>query len=184
MEYSGLFFAEAKESGGLPGLPNIIESLFPNIPNFIAHIVATIVIVIILTKLMYKPAKKMIIDRRKEVNRLLDEAVEKQIIASENETESKLVLAKAHEESSLIIQNAIVGANEEKELIQKSAQSEIMVLKMKAENDIEWQKREAKQTMKQEVIDISLEVAKKLIGAKVSESDNEQYINEFLKDLD
>lgn len=184
MEYSALLFAEAKEESGLAGLPDIVEALFPNIPNLIAHIIATIVIIIMLTKLMYKPAKKMIIDRRKEVNRLLDEAVEKQIIASENETASKSILAKAHEESGLIIQSAIIGANEEKELIQKSAQSEIMALKMKAESDIEWQKREAKLSMKQEVIDISLEVAQKLIGAKVSESDNEQYINEFLKDLD
>ncbi|WP_338983610.1 ATP synthase F0 subunit B [Spiroplasma endosymbiont of Othius punctulatus] len=174
----------AETEGGLPGIPNIIESLFPNIPNLIAHIVATIVIILLLAKLMYKPAKKMIIERRKEVNRLLDEAVEKQITASENEVESKSILAKAHEESNTILQSAIVNANEEKDLIHKAAQSEILALKLKAENDIQWQKHEAKQNMKQEVIDLSLEVAAKLIHSYVNDAENDQYIEDFLKDVE
>lgn len=35
---------------GTAGVPEVVAQLFPNLPNFIAHVLATIIILVLLTK--------------------------------------------------------------------------------------------------------------------------------------
>ncbi|WP_339022835.1 F0F1 ATP synthase subunit B [Spiroplasma endosymbiont of Crioceris asparagi] len=163
-----------------PGVPDINEALFPNIPNLIAHLIATVVLVIILSKLLYKPAKKLINDRRKKINELLDQALEKQIEISKIEEETKQIFAEAQGQSKEIINSAISEALVEKNEIISKTKIEVEHLQNTAKNNIELSKKEAEKSMKQEVTNLAFEIASKLLESNVSKKDNEKYINELL----
>lgn len=109
------------------GVPKIIESLFPNLPNFIAHLLATIVLVIVLAKLVYKPYKQMIEKQRQKITEVLSDAIEKQTQANIKIKQANSLLEEAKTESVSIINTARVDAEIQKNKIIDNANLQVKI---------------------------------------------------------
>lgn len=175
-----LFSAE-----GTPGgLPDVLENLLPNLPNFIAHVLATIVIITLLVKLVYKPFKQTVENRRNKINELLDEASNKQALANKDRKDAKILLDNAKAESQVIVNIARTEADEQKMSIIENARTEAMNIQTHAKQSIESEKHEAQEEIRKNIINLAFEAANKILEKEVSSDKNEQLINELLDELD
>ncbi|WP_027063552.1 F0F1 ATP synthase subunit B [Mesoplasma seiffertii] len=172
------------ETPSTPGVPEIVGMLFPNLPNFIAHALATIVIVIILSKLVYKPFRKTINNRRAKINELLDDAVEKQLIANKDVKKAEALLNQAKSESLLIVKNARVDAEVQKMQILQNAAMEASNIQNHAKSSIEREKIKAQEDIKQTIIEVAFDAASKILESEIDKSKNQKIIDSFIQNLD
>lgn len=167
-----------------PGIPDILENLLPNLPNFIAHILATVVILIFLSKMVYKPFRKTIENRREKINELLDEASKKQALANKDRNDAMLILKEAKTESLSIINDARKEADVTKMGIIDNARFEASNLQTHAKSIIERETHEAQDQIRQNIVDLAFEAANKILEKEISKDKNEQLIKEFIDSLD
>ncbi|PPE05839.1 F0F1 ATP synthase subunit B [Williamsoniiplasma lucivorax] len=165
------------------GVPDVIGLLFPNIPNFIAHVLATIVIVLVLSKLVYKPFRKAVDARRAKINELLNEVVEKQIQANKDRKEAEQFLKDAKNESLTIIKNARLDANSQKADILESANIEATNLQNHAKSSIIREREKAQDEIKQTIIETAMSAASKILEENIDEEKNKKIVDDFIKNL-
>lgn len=171
------------KSESAPGVPDIVNNLFPNLPMFIAHVLATIVIVIFLSRLVYKPFKKMIVERRKKINELLDDASGKQAIANKDKKDAEKLINIAKVESKEIVIKAKGEADILKMEIIENARKEAANIQNHAKKTIEFEKNEANEEIRKQIIDLAFEAANKIMDVNVSNDVNKKLIDEFLNGL-
>ncbi|ATZ16828.1 F0F1 ATP synthase subunit B [Williamsoniiplasma luminosum] len=165
------------------GVPDVIGLLFPNIPNLIAHILASIVIILVLSKLMYKPFRKAVDARRAKINELLNEVVDKQIQANKDRKEAATILNEAKSESLVIVKNARLDANSQKADILESATIEATNLQNHAKSSIIQEREKAQDQIKKSIIETAMLAASKILEENIDEEKNKQIIDDFIKDL-
>lgn len=166
------------------GVPDVVSDLFPNLPNFIAHVLATCIIIIFISKMVYKPFRKMIEQRRNKINELLDDATFKQTQAIADRRTAKEILNEAKKESQSIISQARSDADKTKMSIIEDARVEASNIQKHAKNAIVRERLEAQSQIKNDVINLAFAAAEKLLESNVSSQKNEQLVKEFLEDLD
>ncbi|AOG60019.1 F0F1 ATP synthase subunit B [Spiroplasma helicoides] len=166
------------------GVPEVTKALFPNLPNFIAHILSTIIIIILLVKFVYKPFKKMVEERRRKINELLDDAASKQAQANRQKKDVEKLLISAKDESKQILVKAKTEADEMKFEIIDSAKQEAQNIQEHAKQAIESERSEAQEDIRKEIIDLAFEAAQKILAKNVSSDTNKKLIEEFLNNID
>jgi F-type H+-transporting ATPase subunit b len=166
------------------GIPEIMQQLFPNLPNFIAHVLATIIIIILLTYLVYKPYRNFIDQRRVKINELLDDAVDKQTQAAIDEKKAQRLLDDAKNESALMIKNAQIDAQAQRNQILQTTNLEVTNLQNQAKNTIEKSRLEAEHQIKKDIVTIAFQAAEKLLDENLTNEKNQKIIDEFINNLD
>ncbi|ABC01622.1 F0F1 ATP synthase subunit B [Mycoplasma capricolum] len=166
------------------GVPKIIESLFPNLPNFIAHLLATIVLVIVLAKLVYKPYKQMIEKQRQKITEVLSDAIEKQTQANIKIKQANSLLEEAKTESVSIINTARVDAEIQKNKIIDNANLQAKNIQSYAQNSIKQEKIKAQLEIKNTIVNLAINSAEKILSKEIDKNTNKKLIEEFIKDLD
>jgi len=165
------------------GVPDVVKELFPNLPNFIAHVVSTIIIIVVLAKLVYKPYRKAIEDRRAKINELLDDASSKRTLANKDRRDAREILNEAKKESQEIVQSARLEADRSKMSIIDAAREEAANLQAHAKNAIDHERKEAQDQIKQQVIDLAFTAAEKVLEQNVSNTQNEKLVKDFIENL-
>jgi len=166
------------------GIPEIIQQLFPNLPTFIAHVLATIIIVIVLTKLVYKPYRNAIDNRRAKINELLDDAVDKQTKAAIEEKKAQLLLNEAKNESLIIVKNARIDAETQRSQIIHNATIEATNIQNQAKNSIQRSRVDAEQQIKESIVNVAFQAAEKILEENLTTKKNQQIVDKFIKELD
>ncbi|AHI53462.1 F0F1 ATP synthase subunit B [Spiroplasma sabaudiense Ar-1343] len=167
-----------------PGIPEITLGLFPNLPNFIAHVLSTIVLIILLAKLVYKPFKNSIEDRRKKINILIDEAIDKTTKANRDKKEAEILLKNAKNDSLSIIKNANSEADTNKMAILERARREANNIQNHAKISIEHEREALKEEIRKNAIGIAFSAAEKVLEKNISIEENQKMIENFIEDLD
>ena len=132
---------------------DVSQKIFPNIGSLVVQIIATAVLVFFVIKFFWKPIKKNIDTRREYIKNNIDEA-------------GKL---NAEAEAHLVRQNIINNANEE-------ANRKIKL----AEEQIVKEREEAKQEIHDEIINVALMAASKIVEREINKEDNEKLVEDFL----
>ena len=100
-------------------------------------------------------------------------------LASKREEE----LASSRKEATAIIQTAKATADNQRAAALAETQEEIGRLKDKAKQDIEQSKNEALSSVKDEVADLSLALASKLVARELDQSAQSELIDQYIKQL-
>src|SRR5213596_1055492 len=136
-------------------------------------IIWTVVIFVILLAVLYRlgyPALlKMVEDRERRIQRLLDEH-KKQIAAARNEAQE--ILAKAKTVSQ-----------KERETLLAKAREEYDALLARARKDIEAEKEKAILALRREAVELSIAAASRVIEANLDTDANRRLVTEFLEGL-
>ena len=169
---------------GTAGVPEVVAQLFPNLPNFIAHVLATIIILVLLTKWVYKPFRNSVDNRRAKINELLDEAVDKQTKANKDRHEAALLLNDAKSQSSLILKNARADADVQRLKILDEATKQATTLQTQAKNSILKERLDAQSEIKQTIIDVAFQAAQEILKEDINSKKNQALIEDFLAQLD
>jgi F-type H+-transporting ATPase subunit b len=151
--------------------------------NLILQVINTIVLVVVLKKLLFKPVKDIIDQRQELITDQLDDAKNKNeeaetLIADYNER-----IASIEEEGRVMIHEASVKADKRANEIVKAAEAEAELIKIRAEKEIEREKLKAVNELKEEIVSLSLLAASKVLERDIDESKHKSLISQFLEEV-
>ena len=141
------------------------------------------VLLFLLMKFAWKPLLAMLEKRENNIRQsLLDaEKARDELINVKEDTEK--LLNEARNESQAIVAAGKKNAERMKEEIVEKAQSKSDALLVDAKNQIQIEKDRAIADVKAEVVNLSMEVAQKLIKKNLTKEDNINLINESLSSI-
>jgi len=150
---------------------------------YIWSIVIFLVLLFLLMKFAWKPLLVMLEKREDNIRKsLLDAEKARDELANVKEDTEKL-LDKARTESQAIVAAGKKNAERMKDEIIDKAQSKSDALLVDAKKQIDIEKDRAIADVKAEVVNLSMEVAEKLIKKNLSKEDNLKLINESLNSI-
>ena len=133
--------------------------------------------------ILFKPVGK-ILDKRNEMAAAeIAEAKRAKESAAKTEQEYIEKLAKAKEEAADIMKQATLRAQKREEEIVNEANQKAAEIKARAEENIERDKQRAVNNIKDEISDIVIMAASKVVEKEISTKDNEAIIADFLQNV-
>ena len=146
-------------------------------------LINTLIIFILFKVFLFKPVGK-ILDKRNEMAAAeIAEAKRAKESAAKTEQEYIEKLAKAMEEAADLMKQATLRAQKREEEIVNEANQKAAEIKARAEENIERDKQRAVNDIKDEISDIVIMAASKVVEKDISAKDNEAIIADFLQNV-
>ena len=158
--------------------PAVEKSSNPFAPEEMAGYTVTIIITVInllvayfiLKRFVFKPIIALLEKRRQSVENELKEAEEKAAQAEVRLAEAEKTVQQARSESADILSESREQAQKQSMLILSSAKEEADATRQKAEADARRIHRSTVETMRDEVADLAVSIAQRVIGDEISEA--------------
>lgn len=158
---------------------------FLNINFFTAlfTLVNTIVLFVVLKTFLFQPVMKMIADRQQEIDDMYAAADAAKENAQALEASYKEKLAIAAQTGEAMVKEAVLrGQNREEEIL-RQANAEADAIRRKAAADIAQEKKKAINDAKDEIADIAMDIAGKVVGRSLNTQDQAQLVDRFIDQL-
>lgn len=159
------------------------ELLGVNFFNALFTLANTLAIFFVAKKFLYKPVMKMIRDRQKEIDDQYQAADAAKESAAELENEYKQKLSVAAETSERIVKEAYERGQRREEEIIRQANEEASAIRQKASADIAQEKKKAINDAKDEISEMAMAIAQKVVGRALSEADQASLVDHFIEEL-
>ena len=143
----------------------------------------TVALFLVLKKFLFKPVLKMIEDRQQEIDGMYTQAGQAQANAQAMETEYRLKLSDAQATGERIVKEAVARGQSREEDILRQAAQEADALRDKAAADIAREKSKAVNDAKNEISDLALSIATKVVGHELKADDQKALIDGFIDEL-
>jgi F-type H+-transporting ATPase subunit b len=151
---------------------------------FIWTILTFLVLLALLGKFAWRPLLAALDSRQEAIKKSLQDAeLAKQELAKIQQ-ESTKIIGQARIEADSIVAKTLSDAERLREDLKTKAREEADAMVRNAEQQIQLQTRQALQDIRQEVADIALMVASKLIERNLGKEDNDRLIAETLKQIE
>lgn len=148
---------------------------------FIWTIITFLLLFFVLAKYAWKPLIKMLDDREGMIRSSLDDAEKAKLELERLNKESEAITAKARSEAQAILAESKTVAEKVKEDTIAKAKEQAIKISDDAQKQIQVEKDKAINDIKQEVVNLTLLVAEKLINKNLNDADNKSLIEESLK---
>lgn len=136
-----------------------------------------------LKKFLFKPVKKMIDDRQQEIDGMYADAEAKNAEAELLRSDYAAKLDSAKEESAALISDAKLSAQQTSDEIIRSAKDEATAIKQKAMQDIALEKKKALNEVKDDISDIAIQIAEKVVEKELKADEQSVLIEEFIEKI-
>ena len=172
---------ESTEAHGGANAPNPLVQLDPGL--FIWTILTFLILFFVLSKFAWRPLLKALESRENTIKSSLDDAEKaKQELESLN-AETETIISEARSEAQSIRLEAKSAAEKVKADIIAQAGEDAKKLRDENEKQIQVEKDRAINEIRQEVVDLTLTVAERVIRKNLSKEDNQGLIEDSLKTL-
>ncbi|MBI2161647.1 MAG: F0F1 ATP synthase subunit B [Candidatus Rokubacteria bacterium] len=165
--------AWAASEGQEGGLISLDKSLIVQAINFL-------ILLVILTKLLYKPFLAKMEERTQAIKKSLDEAQAARAEAARQQEENEARLRSAHAEAAAIRGQAVKEAAEEQRKLVDAARAESQRLIDTAKAQLDADVRRAREELRREVGDLATAVAEKLIKKSLRDEDHRRIVAEAI----
>ena len=143
----------------------------------------TLAIYFVAKKLLFVPVKNMIDSRQKEIDTMYDQAGAAKAEAEALQNEYKEKLAVAQQTSDRMVKEAVArGQNRQDEIISQ-ANAEARAILDKAAADIAQEKKKALNDAKNEISEMAMAIAEKVVGRELTDVDQAKLVDEFINEL-
>ncbi len=134
----------------------------------------------LIKKFLFKPVNDILAKRQEMTDAKLKEAAEAKQAADTAREEYEQNMARAKEEAAGIISAAQKEAAEAADAVVREAQAQAAGMKARAEAQIEQERKKAINTLKDEVGDLAMDIAGKVVEKEISADDHRKLIDEFI----
>ena len=143
----------------------------------------TLAIFFVAKKFLFKPVMKIIKDRQDEIDGMYQAAgdAKKQAEAMRGEYQQKLTAAQ--QTSERIVKEAVSRGQAREEEILRKANADAAAIMDKASADIALEKKKAIDDAKDEISDLAMAIAGKVVGRELNEADQKDLIDRFIDNL-
>ncbi|MBQ3920218.1 MAG: F0F1 ATP synthase subunit B [Oscillospiraceae bacterium] len=153
--------------------------------TIIGTLINTLLLLLVVKKFLFEPVNKILDERKAEVSKTYEEADAALANARSLEEEYTQKMSAAKEESAELIRNATKRAQDRSDEIIAAAKSEAQGMMERAGQDIERERTKAISGVRDEISDIAVSIAEKVIGRNVSsDSDQDRLIDEFISSIE
>lgn len=160
-----------------------LELISLNIWHIIATIANLLILMLIIKKFLFKPVQKILAERRGQVEELYSNAEEAKAQAESDRALYSEKLKGAQDEADSIIKTATARADKlGGEIIDEAKQKAADTVK-KAEADIEREKKKAMNELKNEISEISVQIAENVVSREIKDEDHRELIDSFIDKL-
>ena len=143
----------------------------------------TLVIFFVGKKFLFGPVMKMIQDRQKEIEDMYDAAGQAKRSAAALESEYQQKLSAAAETSEKMVKEATARGQHREEEIIRLANLEADAIRNKAAADIALEKKKAINDAKDEISEMAMAIAGKVVGRVLSSDDQASLVDHFINEL-
>ena len=141
------------------------------------------ILVVGLKVFLYKPVCNMLDSRREEVINNLNSAEEAKLEAQKLKDEYAAQIQNARAEAQDIINQAAKIGEQTKADIVSEAREEASRLTAKAQAEIAREKTEALNEIRNEIADLAVLAASKVVGKTIDVADHQNMVNDFVKEV-
>lgn len=135
----------------------------------------------LIKKFLFKPIRNVLEKRKALADAAIADANKAKEEAEAMKTEYEQNMKEAYDKASDILATAQKSATKQSDDIIREANEQAVALKEKAERDIALEKRKAVNEIKDEIGDMAMEIAGKVIERELSTKDHEKLIDEFIE---
>jgi F-type H+-transporting ATPase subunit b len=125
----------------------------------------------------------MVQDRQKEIDDLYQDAGQAKVQAEAMQKEYQQKLSDAHAASEQIVRDAVIRGQAREEEIIRQANAEASAIMDKASADIAMEKKKALNDAKDEISEIAMAIAGKVVGRELQAADQAKLVDEFINGL-
>lgn len=142
-----------------------------------------IVFFIILKKLLFQPVMGMIEKREQMISGQIEDAEQKNTQAGLLKEKYEAELKNANQEAAMIVKTAKERGKEEYEKILRDADAEASKIIADARKTIETEREKAVQRIQNEIAQVAIAAASKVIQENVDQASNEKILDDFLREV-
>ena len=142
-----------------------------------------LILYLVIKKFLFGPIQKIIESRETEVQNLYDTAEQAKNDAVAMKEEYSQHLANAKDDAKEILKNANKKATVRSEEIIRDAQEKAAAIIARADVQIEMERKRAFEEVKQDISDIALLAASKVVERELSAEEHERLIGEFIENV-
>lgn len=153
-----------------------------SLTDVILVMISTILIVLIAKKFFWSKLVTFVEKRQQLVQANIDSSLALKKEAEDLKDQYDKQIKSAGQEANVILENARAQATQEKKQILSKAQQEAVLLKQKAQEDIEREKRNAQNSMKDAIGEVAVDVAKRFVADQMDEETQKKYVDDFLSE--
>lgn len=165
-------------------MDTLYQSLVTVNPVTLIAQICNLFLQLLVFKIFFLDKIKAILDQRRE-------AADKQITEAENAKAEAMTIKKTYEQNMLqakakaddLLQTAQRTANSRSEEIIAQAQQQAAQIKSKAADDIALEKKKAINEAKDEISDLAMTIAGKVVGRELNAGDQAEMIDRFIDEL-
>ena len=161
-----------------------LELISVNIPHIIITIINLLILFLLIKKFLFKPVQGILDERKAEVDKIYADAHETQEAADKDKQLYEEKLENAEAQADAILESAAKKAEQNSDLVLAEATEKAGAMLRKAEADIAQERKKAVNEIKNEISDLSVSIAGKVIGRELNADDHRALIDGFIDDLD
>jgi len=161
----------------------LFNALGLNLKILLAQFINFAVLLFVLWKYGYKPLLKMMDDRKKKIEKGVEDAQLATEKLNDAEKAGKETIITAKKEALAIIDKAKVVAEDKKKEIVESAKEEVAQVINSEKEKIQQDKAEALKDVKNELASLVVMALEKVLGEKIDPKKDEALIAKVIKDL-
>ena len=151
--------------------------------NAIWYLVIFAILMLLVKHYAWGPVSDMMEKRRQKIIDDLDSAASDRKKAETLANEREAALKDSRQEATKILSDAKENAQKTSSEIVANANTDAASIRKKAEEDAKKAKTEALDAARDQVADISVAIAEKIIAKKLSAEDQKDLVNQFIKGL-
>lgn len=151
---------------------------------FIWTIITFLVLLALLTKFAWKPLLSALETRQEAIKKSLENAEAAKRELERLQQESAAIIKKANAEAASIVSKSWSDAEQHREEMKQKAKAEADAIVKESKRQIEVETGRALRQIRNEVADLSIAIASKVIQRNVTKEDNDRLIQDTLKQID
>jgi F-type H+-transporting ATPase subunit b len=175
--FANLIFAVLAVEGGNGSLLDVNPGLI------FWTVITFIILLLILRKLAWKPILTALDQRENSIKDALEKADQARLDASKALEENKASIAKAEEESRKIIEQSRSFAEKLKEQMLQESKAQQQKIIQDAAAEIERRKDSAFNELKNQVAEIAVRAAEKILNEKLDDETQKKMIDKYISDI-
>ncbi len=142
-----------------------------------------LILVMLVKKFLFKPVMDILQQRQDEVDKIYADANKAKEDAKVLKADYENRLASAKEEAGEIVKTATANAQRKSNEMLEEAQAKASNLVVRAEAQIEQERKKAINEIKDEISGMAVDIASKVVEREISAKDHEKLIEDFIKNV-
>ena len=159
------------------------DILIPKMAEFVPALIAFLVILAVMKKLVWPPVLEMMEKRQEKIQDDLDAAERAKLEAAEGAKSYEAKILDAHHEADAIVAKAKKEAEEVRSAVLAKAQREAADIIAKAHGAVDSERHKAMIELSSSVVDLSVEIASKIIGNNLSVEEQRKLAEKYLAEV-